>query len=492
MLRKILIIFLVSAIFLSLLPACKDTETQALVPGTPKEGPNEAKDESEPEFPEADFGGADFTIFSRDREAAVYRPRYIYSEGLDGEMLNDEAYMRNMAVEEKYNVRIKLIEHMEPHTVLKREIMAGGNDIELILDQGNALFSLMGDGVYYNLYNLNHVNIDRPYWDPNSIKGYEIADKSFLFNNDVSIAYFTAVRFIYFNSKMVRDYGLEDPYQLIDKNEWTIDKFIELTKSVSTDLGGAGTSAVNEYVFGMFTENGLGNGTHVHLGTGCGIKLAQKEADGSIIPALKNEKTVAFLDKCRDILLNPLYARDQIEISAGADMSGFNNAWDYGRSLFSSGHFLFTQSSSAVAVQFESMDEFGIAPNPKWDSKQEEYAHKTDLYGLAFAIPVNVKNPDKLGMILDYWAYVSSKTVFPAYYEIFLKIRKMRDENALSVLDIVKRTIVYDIGEILSASLQTAYYNGYHNGNFVSEYEKYEPKITQELNKLYEYLSNLD
>jgi hypothetical protein len=491
--KRYFIIFLVFAV-LTLLPACQANEPDKTdnAEYEPSDLTKTGGQENIPEFPEADFGGAAFTALIRGRDAPSYIPKYIFAEEQIGELVNDEAFFRNIAVEEKYNVKLTFVERADPSANLRNQIMAGDQDVDLILDCGYAMAPLITSGIFYNLNNLNNINPEADYWDSNSIEGYAIAGKSFLFNNDISVNHFMGARFIYFNNKLIQDYGLENPYTLIKDNQWTLDKFLEMAKSVSTDLGGQKPSAVPDFVVGMLSENGSSNGTHIHLAIGSGIRLTEKSPEGALVPVLYSEKTEQFISKVRDVLLNQLYAFNQDEVSAGADTSQFLHIWDYGRSLFATDHFLFCHAGTGAVEQFDNMTDFGIAPNPKWDSNQEEYAHKVDHYSLIFAIPVNIKDPDMAGIILDYWAYLSGKTVFPKYYEIFLKNRKIRQDEAVPILEIIKRTIIYDVGEVFSESLKDVFWNAYSKGNLTSEYEKMEQKIIKELDAVYDSYADLD
>ena len=43
---------------------------------------------------------------------------------------------------------------------------------------------------------------------------------------------------------------------------------------------------------------------------------------------------------------------------------------------------------------------------------------------------------ERLGIVMEYWAYQSSRTVMPAYYEVVIKYRRVNDPDAHQMLDI--------------------------------------------------------
>ena len=73
-----------------------------------------------------------------------------------------------------------------------------------------------------------------------------------------------------------------------------------------------------------------------------------------------------------------------------------------------------------------------------------------------------------IATVMDYWAYESSKTVMPAYYEITIKSRRINDPYDTVMLDLIKSTIVYDISEVFGIDVTTALWNGYSNNSLTS------------------------
>lgn len=55
----------------------------------------------EPDIPELDYGGAEFTYLIRGGNVSSYKEKYVYAEEENGEPVNDAIYKRNLQVEEK-------------------------------------------------------------------------------------------------------------------------------------------------------------------------------------------------------------------------------------------------------------------------------------------------------------------------------------------------------------------------------------------------------
>ena len=146
-----------------------------------------------------------------------------------------------------------------------------------------------------------------------------------------------------------------------------------------------------------------------------------------------------------------------------------------------------------ISHQFRDMtSDYGVAPNPKYDTAQTEYYHKMDRFSLIWAIPKCSMDYDRLGIIFEYWAYESSKTVMPAFYEITIKTKRVPDEKASAMIDVIKDSIRYDLTEIYNGEVPPVVYKGYATGNFASAWKAGERVIQRKLDSIYKDISELE
>ncbi len=466
-----------------------ETENDTSVPTT-SELIEETTADNTPVFPEADYGEADFIVYARSSNAGSYRGMYIVSDNL-GDTMSEAVFLRNLAVEEKYNVKFSTMEEDKPYEKIRTFLQSGDIPFDLVLDRRSYLGSLAQEGCLYNFNNLEHVDFSQDYWDSNAARDYEIAGKLFFMASDISVSNLAGARFFYFNKQLIEDYNLDNPYDLVHNNKWTLDKFLAMVQSVSTDNGDGIWNAEDTY--GLLAEEGASNGNIMHLLVGCGIRFTEVNPDGTLITNAYNEKTLNIMSAVANVLLKNNYSITYQQASAGADTSGFPNIFDYGRSLFTQDRFLFIQGNMGVAHQFKDMkSDYGVLPNPKLDETQESYYHKMDKYSLIWAIPNCDMDYDRLGIIMEYWAYQSSKTVMPAYYEITIKTKRVHEETASQMLDLIKSTILYDLSEPYGTDIATVLYNGYVNSSLASTWTSNKKLIDKELEILYNRIKNLD
>jgi hypothetical protein len=129
---------------------------------------------------------------------------------------------------------------------------------------------------------------------------------------------------------------------------------------------------------------------------------------------------------------------------------------------------------------------FGILPNPKLNEAQSEYYNAVHAWcTTSVSIPITA-DPERTGIVLEALTAESYYTLRPAYYDISLKNKLMRDDESGEMLDLIFDTRCYDLGHVYNwggvfdmfGSLAAA-----KSTDFVSGYEKIMPKIEKDMQK---------
>ncbi len=423
-------------------------------------------EDTTPVFPEANYGGDSFVIISRSPSASSYPAFYIGTEE-PTDVMSSAVYTRNTVTEEKYGVKIEQLVSDSIDTSIRNGISAGELEFDVVLNQREKLAALATSGYLYDFNNLG-IDFSNPWWDENCARGYEIDGKLFIMANDTSVSNLAGARFFFFNKNLIKNYQLTSPYTYIEGNQWTLDNFLSLVSAVYSDDGDQVRTGND--IYGLLMETGATNGNAIHLLVGCGVEFSSKDEAGMLKVNLDIDKIDNIFSKLSAVLKGDT-CLDYTGASDGAEYSEFGNKYNYGRNLFAQDHFLFVQANMGVTNQVSDMEGegYGIAPNPKYSSDQESYYHKMDKLSLIWGIP-NSESLDftMIANVMDYWAYESSRTVMPAYYEITIKSRRINDPNDIVMLDLVKSTIVYDISEVFGIDVTSALWNGYTNNAVAS------------------------
>jgi len=90
--------------------------------------------------------------------------------------------------------------------------------------------------------------------------------------------------------------------------------------------------------------------------------------------------------------------------------------------------------------------EFGLVPWPKYDETVDKYYSFVDAGSSLAIIPVTASDPARTGAVLEAMAYYGQKEIIPAYYNITLQNKYLRDDMSITMLDYVNEGRTFDLG----------------------------------------------
>jgi len=442
--------------------------------------------DSMPDFPHEiqTFGGLAFTVLVEDEPWNFLEITDFDMEEEPGDVLNTAIYRRNQIVEEKLEIKLKGVHQGRDKIrgVLTKSIKAGSNDYAAAaMRLENASPAAMA-GECVNLNGLESLSLDMPWWDQNILKDISVSGQSYLIAGDIFTKHYDAIAMLFFNKKLLSDYAVENPYLLVKSNQWTINKFGELTKNIKKDLDGDGV-ITHKDMFGFSTQADF----LTSMINGCGVKFAEK--DGNDIPYFTggSEKMDAIINKVLDIYVNDSFCCLRDAYDKKIDFDGMHQfmVFPEGRSLF------FWGMARFIEIGLRGMeDDFGILPIPKYDSAQDRYysTASNGWHSYAWLIPQSSQDPDSTAYIMDTMAYYGRIHILPAYYDVVLTRKYTRDDESSAMLDIIFNSTVYDLGDLYNiGGFRGALENMIRSknaNNMASELEKAQNKIEKDLDKL--------
>lgn len=423
---RITAILLLSAILLS---ACgqsagDDTETTSSDETSSGEVVTET---SEPDIyadlPTGDYGGEKFTILNSTVGWAEYR---IDSDEIDGDTMNDAVYERTRYVEDLLNVDIDVIEEKESWenvSYLANLVMAGDDSIDASFIGAMKNVANISKGLYVDLNDVAGLDFSKPWWDSNSMKYYEIDNKLYMAHNETSANIHDTLWVGFFNKKIHEELGLEDIYSIVREGKWTIDKMKEFIEVGQSDLDGDGELGADDR-WGLMTHNGSGFG-FLHASDERGIDIK----DGIPFVSPVDDRMFDTITRIRGVLdLKGTMTDDKHQAKFGYNcVNGFAN----GKSLL-----LIEVIGNAKTLRAMDAD-FGIIPFPKYDEAQEKYISYFSPATNAFSIPKTVKDISRTAVVIENLSAYGYKTIRPAYYDVILHGKTIRDEESREMLDMI-------------------------------------------------------
>lgn len=394
---------------------------------------------AESSVPAADFGGETITILAMNNSSTNFPYLEILAESENGETINDAVYKRNIYLEDKFKIEIEAMQ-IKPagnygFEVLQKDTISGDNTFDIGLVASLHAFRAMLNGYLTQMDNLPYVDKNSIGWcsyfnDVTSIEGH-----NYFLAGDMNIGLFAGSGMLYFNKTVAEQYKLENMYELVEEGKFTIDKFAELCKQVTTDIDGDSEYGDNDRV----GYRGNAYAFQMFLG---GFKETLVKKDENDIPCLNiSEGIIDRIVKSIDNLnYKPYILQANLEKVSIPDFKA-------DLSLF------LTNPAYSLSMLRDMESDFGLLPMPKYDEQQDSYYSQIHTsWSSATVIPITLpeEEHEKIGMILQEMAYISNKYIRPAFYETMLLGKLTRDNESEKMLDYIFGNIVVDITYLLT------------------------------------------
>lgn len=232
---------------------------------------------------------------------------------------------------------------------------------------------------------------------------------------------------IYFNKDMIKKLGLESPYSLVDKGEWTLNKYVEYSKAASGHKSGYNAySAPNtiEYMEDIFFFGAGERFTDSTLGE---------------FPVLRpvTDKSKAIVEKLRVATL-------EVRTTA-LEVDGIKE-FAKGNTLF-----LIDKLSSAKTLANAKTD-WGIVPVPKYDENQENYyslsySEEAMFFGAVATAPNYDMTADIIAGI-NIMSYGYTEDAYVKDYTYYY----LRDNSSVRMVDTIVKNPVFDLAYSFAGS----------------------------------------
>lgn len=392
--------------------------------------------ETEWELPSFDFGNYEMKFCVPTFGIDVYNSREVGSDGFTGEIINDSVYTRNLRIEEQYKVKITAVLDPDVVTTARNSIQAGDNEYDVYTPYINPSISLVQEGMFADLNTVPNLDLTNPWWDQRAVRDLAIKNKVFYATGDISILDNECTMALFFNKDIVKDYAMDDPYQLVRDGQWTMDKLYSMSSGFTRDVNGD-SKMTSDDAWGV---NIVFNTPH-SLFFGAGERISKTDDNGEVSLVMMNDRAADVADKIFKIIFDPTSFTNNVPGYGGYEVT---------RALFGDDRLLFAAVAFADLDFYRDADiDFGILPYPKYDENQKEYNNLISTILVAgFCVPITNDNPGRTGAVLEAMAYHSLDTLTVAYYDQTLYTRMIRDEQSREMLDIIFDTRVYDIGYI--------------------------------------------
>ena len=382
-------------------------------------------------------------------------------------VVNEAIFRRNATVKDLYGIEIvvddvtKLYSSNGSGTAFQKlytDYMSGQSTYDAAMVGTGDVGTLAYNGVLWDLSSLPYIDLTKEYWDQKANQDLRLGGKMFYSTGDISIIDNVYTHCMLFNKDLVAEYNMENPYDLVRNDQWTLEKFSQLVKQVGEDLDSNGIYDAND-MYGLLNFNDT---MHTIL-VSAGEKMGSVNENGELELTLYNERVLDLYSAFDDLVFDQkhVYNYQYDNVTGKASPS---DSWDTNRDLIFNENravFYFHMFTSVPRYR-DSELEFGILPYPKMNEYQEEYGHSISSFRATFVCIPLLADPVRSGAVVELLAHYGKEYLTPAYYEQTLVGRYTRDAESAEMLDIIFDTRVYDVGNFYAiGDFSTVFSNRY-------------------------------
>ncbi len=427
-----------------------------------------------------DYTGHTVTYLAVEKYPSHFK--LITAEDTKGDVLEEAGYKRALAVNDLLGVEFDKYETaLDVVPTLNASVMSGEDTFDFVLPHcqiGTA--ALVSGGLLLPWEELDYVDFNKPWWNKRMQDTVSVAGKTFFAAGDITMTW-QGMSAIIFNKEYLERYKIEeDLYQLAYDGEWTLDKMYELASGIAKDNGDNKWDEKDQY--GLLLSTGSG----ATLQLAAGIPFSELDDDGCPVLAMNSEKMYDFVEKFYQITHSP-----------DTRLDTYNSiTWPtsvYRDVLMSGGSFLTSLDIGGLYSSLRDIEyEFGILPLPKYDEQQEDYltASAAGIIG----VPINA-DPERTGAIAEALAYYSYVHVRPAFFDIVLQNKALRDEDSYNMLTMMHEGKVYDFAynfASAAAGMVDTVVVKNNNTDFASYYASQEGALNSTMRDIYDAVISLE
>ena len=429
-----------------------------------------------------DFGGRDFRITAYNNNTSWY-----VMEAETGDVVDDAVLARTRTVEERFNVKVKVVfdgaESWETSSFIKNAINANDDVQDLISFHTVESGLVATSGYYLNWYDIPHIDFSKPWWPKSNVETLTYNDVCLCAVGDMNMTAIRNIYAIFENKRLAADYDIPELFDTVMDGKWTFDYLVSLTKDVYQDLNGNGVIDNTEDFFGFAASGSTGMDVFQWAFDNL---IFQKNAKGALEFTFFNERLDNVITKMRSTF--NVYQGIRTDLT---------DKWNYTSNMFYDGKTIFSNSNINKAIVYRDMtDDYAILPYPKYDDQQKEYRTIADGAHEVLSVPVTASDLDFIGTITEAMNAESYKTVVPAYYDVAMKVKGTRDPESVAMLDLIVDSRVFDFGYVYDgwegcSFFFTSLVND-ANQNLASFWEANRKKVTNHYEKVAEFFENFE
>lgn len=381
-------------------------------------------------------------------------------EGTSLDRISDAVYSRNMHVEDRLNIQMNFTTiALDKWDERVQQMVAGGLYADLLGAKTQTASSLTANGYLIPLNTVpnSYLDLTGAWWSQEVSEKTTINGKYYFATGDISPNFVRMLYCVYFNNDLILEKELDSPYELVENDEWTLSKMLEMANAVYEDLDAASDASK----IGPSDGDKLGLvGNYFDVPCllhGCAVPLTEYDELGelTISSTLKGDKAIGIID------------RVATEVKKMGVLNNLSGTTNFGRS-FVDGRALFITYESGSAIKYfkDVTFEAGVVPCPKYDDGTKNtdgtYSTTQDRYYSTVRQPITMYCMmttlplDRWQMntaVMEAMASEGYSTVTPVLFDSVMKLMNSTSAKMSSMLQLIKDSAWTDFGRVFSGKI---------------------------------------
>lgn len=422
------------------------------------------------DLPESDFGGRAMRILACDYAGIEFT-----AEEQTGDVIEDAVYARNRDVTERFNFGIEHIlkPYNEVSQTLAKSVQSGDDAYDLVSNHVIEMGNCAMKGYLIDWGGLPHVDVSKPWWNSSSFENLSVHDRAFLLVGSLNTHFLKTTYCVYFNKRLVDNYGFGNMYRLVWDGKWTIDRQGEMISGTWQDLNGNSKADVEDF-FGASSNSTSYATTYIYSS---GLTTVSKDGEGIPVLDMDQDKFALLTEKVYKLFY------ENGSFYCATDWSTHGDIFRDKRGIFYNCTF-----SLALGALREFDDDFGMIPYPKFDEAQEKYYSMSDGSHTISGVPKTITDPEFVGVAAEALCAEAWKQILPAMYEVALKTKFTRDSESIEMIDMINDNVIVDFGFVFAdyngMGFTLSNLMGSKKSDFASYYAKNSAKWEKQLAKV--------
>ena len=395
-------------------------------------------------LPESDLNGMEIKIFGYG--AAGYN--YVDSEAFEaeqtGEPIDDAIYQRNIDTENRLGVKL-VWDHSfaenDSMSTYTQSMLAGDDLCDIFVTKAVFGGQVITGGTALPWNDVKGIDLDKPWYVQAANEQIKLGKNQYGILSDACSTNITMCWIWVFNKRLINEWKVEDPYEIVRSGDWTMDKAYSITKGIYRDLNGNNEHDADD-LYGLYTDAFASIDAFM---VSHGIHSLGRDENNYPTLDFYSERLVTSFEK-----INDLYWNNEGAYVDTAKPYNYRVQFANGQSAFSP-----MLLNYLIDTDLRSMnDDYGILPYPKLDETQEDYyTHMLGRTG-TFFLPITITDEKKevVGNVVECLSAYSYKLLRPAIYDVSLTGKGVRDDDSLEMLNLIMDSRTYDFSMFLERS----------------------------------------